>query len=657
MTLKNSASATITGNDATTTIGELIGNTGTTVTAEAPFTITEGADIDKLVFNSTVKMTIGEKDVNGVIARNTKVILNEFKDNNGADIANTRDYVNIVTSGEKSAIICCKQQAIYESFKKYNSKKLAEQQPPKIQFILLGVCTSSDEVKNFDYAKGDSTDIQLGIYVPSDCIVNLEEEILTVALVENGGAMQVVDDLTTISRLISYGESSISSGVTENLEVESGGNVRMYGGKITNIIVEKDGNLSINSRNSDVLGNVTINGNLDLNGGKIKLSEKYVEECMCCSDTGKCQCCAEESTVKCKCSETGECHYNRIQINSDGIMNVNSGTVEVPINIAGGTLIINGGKIDGHMLIDGENNKEGILRIIDSKVVMKKSSLDIRNGRVTIENSTIDLKNEGLKLEDSESVLNLNNVDINSQGTAIEVKCGKLFVDGSTSEIKARDIGICIKGGRVEVNGGTISGARTGIEFSDGELTINKGVIKNCTTGFYQHNGQNLTINNIEICDCGAGMDIEKGTCKIYKGDIKRCSAGMVARENSEIIFGEKDKKVSCNLTSCCVGMVVEEPDTTENIKTIGINEDEVIYIKNCASGIEIYYKGNFIEPKKFEPNKIEGKIVFKKYYDINDQPTAYDYTIIANDGKLDDIKKYYNVPNGANVTLKIKTA
>lgn len=632
---------------------------------------TIGGNIDKIKFTKGSKM---------VIAAGSEIILNSLKyiDGSEKDIPDygIRTYVTINNpgSGENRAMICCKDSKIYELFRKYNKKSASESVSTSniVKFSLLKPCTKSDEIED---STDKNQDILMGVYVPSGIIIAINEKTLPGAVVEKGAVLQIVDDLTNIDKLISYGNSIMSSGVVKELEVKNGGNVKISGGKVTNVKVEQGGNLNIKSRNSYIVGNMNVEGNVDFNGGRVKLDEEY-QSCTCTSSTCKC-CTADVSSASCECSDKGECRYNKIAISNGGTMSINSGNIEVPIKVSGGKLTINGGKIGNHMLIDTGST----LVISNSQLGMSTSSLDIRGGDVIIENSTLDFKNSRdadgnvkeniLTLKNKDSSLKLSNVNINSEATAVEVINGKLVVDGSTNEIKARNIGICVKGGTVEINGGTINGAKTGIECSAGNLMVRGGTIRNCTTGIYQPKGTGVTVNNVEITDCGAAIDVYDGTCNIYRGTIKRCSVAVVSRKKSKINFcnvnnsnnsndkDEKNTKPTFNINSCYVCMIIEEdgeistPDLSGSDTDIKVEENANISMKNYMSGIEVYYRNG----KKFNPGTIGGKVTFNKYIDIYGQQKGYDYVIILDDNQFDsEIETYYKAKE-ANVYLKHKTA
>ena len=778
LTLKSGSTAEISNKD--TIINELIGESGSEVIVNKPFAVNEG-NIDKLKFN-----TGGEIIINAGIM----IVLNEVQyTNNGKGESITVDkvntYVNIKNpeGGQVNAMICCKKSDVYEVFKKYNNNKSKED---KVKFTLLGFCTDSTTAGGFkDIEEKDKEDdcISIGIYVPSGTIVSLNEKVFSAAVVAKGGVLQIVDDLTSFEEVVSEGDTIISAGVVGNLTVKSGGSVKVSGGKVTNIVVEKNGNLNISSRNSNVLGDMDVKGNVDFNGGRVKLNETHRDGCTCIHSGGRCKCCCDSckgtgecatcnnkktctacngtgtcadcngtkqckdcngqvngcetcagtgtctacngtgtcadcnGTKQCKackgdgkckncgdceCSVLGECLNNTIKIGLGGTMNVNSGNIEVPIKIYGGELAINGGRISNHILIDNEDGtddptglkKKGKLTISSCQLGMSTSSLDIRNGEVTIENSTIDLKKDNsLILSKANSKLNLKNVNINSEGTAVIVENGDLSVDGSTNEIKARNIGISVNGGRAEINGGTINGARTGMEYRAGLLDVKGGTMKNCTTGIYQmkgtpvlENGEykaGLIIENVEICDCGAGIDVYKGECIIYRGNIKRCSAGVVSRKESKINFkdpkelnknqnsnnteGEKSVKATFNINSCCIGIIIEERTQAEYKDTVAerpgtagsniiqIDEGANVSMKNYMSGVEIYY----LDGKKFNPGSTGGRITFNKYLDINGQQKGCDYIIILKDSEKNletDIDNYYGVKE-ANVYFRYMKA
>ncbi len=742
LTLKSGSTAEISNED--TIINKLIGESGSEVIVNKPFAVNEG-DIDKLKFNTGGKIIINA----GIM-----IVLNEVQyTNNGKGESITVDkvntYVNIKNpeGGQVNAMICCKKSDIYEVLKKYNIGKADEK---KVKFTLLGFCTDSATAGGLkDIEEKDKEDdcISIGIYVPSGTIVSLNEKVFPAAVVAKGGVLQIVDDLTSFKEVVSEGNTIISAGVVGNLTVKSGGSVKVSGGKVTNIVVEKNGNLNISSRNSNVLGDMDVRGNVDFNGGRVKLNEKHRDRCTC-SHVGKCKCCCDsckgtgecadcQGTGKCKdcngqgggcttctanpgkcttcngdgvckkcgdceCSVLGECRNNTIKISLGGTMNVNSGNIEVPIKIYGGNLTINGGRIGNHILIDNEDatddptglKKKGELTISSCQLSMSTSSLDIRNGEVTIENSTIDLKKDNsLILSKANSKLNLKNVNINSEGTAVIVENGDLSVDGSTNEIKARNIGISVNGGRAEINGGTINGARTGMEYRAGLLDVKGGTMKNCTTGIYQMEGTpvlegneykaGLIIENVEICDCGAGIDVYKGECIIYRGNIKRCSAGVVSRKESKINFkdpkelnknqnsnnteGEKSVKATFNINSCCIGIIIEERTQAEYKDTaakrpgtagshiIQIDEGANVSMKNYMSGVEIYY----LNGEKFNPGSTGGRITFNRYLDINGQQKGCDYIIILKNDEKDletNITGHYGVKE-ANVYFRYMKA
>ncbi len=630
---------------------------------------TIGGNINKL------KITKGSKMV---LATGSAIVLNSLKYIDGGIEKDIPDYeirtyvtINNPASGENRAMVCCKDSRTYELFRKYNKKNESEDVSTSdiVKFSLLTMCTKSDEIED---SNDKDKDILMGIYVPSGIIIAINEKTLPGAVVEKGAVLQIVDDLTNIDKLISYGNSIMSSGVVKELEVKSGGNVKISGGKVTNVKVEQGGNLNIKSRNSYIVGNMNVEGNVDFNGGRVKLDEEY-QSCTCTSSTCKC-CTADVSNASCECSDKGECRYNKIAISNGGTMSINSGNIEVPIKVSGGKLTINGGKIGNHMLIDTGST----LVISNSQLGMSTSSLDIRGGDVIIENSTLDFKNSRdadgnvkeniLTLKNKDSSLKLSNVNINSEATAVEVINGKLVVDGSTNEIKARNIGICVKGGTVEINGGTINGAKTGIECSAGSLMVRGGTIRNCTTGIYQPKGTGVTVNNVEITDCGAAIDVYDGTCNIYRGTIKRCSVAVVSRKKSKINFcnvnnsndkDEKNTKPTFNINSCYVCMIIEEdgeistPDLSGSDTDIKVEENANISMKNYMSGIEVYYRNG----KKFNPGTIGGKVTFNKYIDIYGQQKGYDYVIILDDDQFDsEIETYYKAKE-ANVYLKHKTA